>query len=103
MLEVNPIADELFPSCTFALCNLVFMMWKYEIDSARVNLKRLTQILHRHRRALDMPARTAATNRCVPCGFGFRCGLFPKRKVARVFFFVFVRIDSFTSAGDISS
>ena len=31
-----------------------------------------------------------------------RSGFFPERKVARVFFFVFVSVDSFTGAGNVS-
>ena len=49
-----------------------------------------------------MPARTAAADRCVPGGFVFGFRRFPQSKIARVFFFVFVRVDAFAAAGDVA-
>src|SRR6185369_14143121 len=102
MLEVNPVADKLFARRAFTLRDLVFVMRKDEIDAARVNIKRLTEILHRHRRALDMPARTPATDRRVPRWLGFARRLFPERKVARVFFLVTIGVDAFTRPRDVA-
>ncbi len=102
MFEVNPVAHELFSGRAFALRDLVFVMRKDEIDAAGVNVEGFAEILHRHRRALDVPARTAATDRRVPGGFSFARRFFPEREVARVFFFVLVGIDAFAGAGDVS-
>src|SRR5208337_5553618 len=42
------------------------MMHRDVIDSAGVDVDSLAQVFHRHRRALDMPARIAAAPRTVP-------------------------------------
>src|SRR6185503_17239378 len=102
MFEVNPVTDKLFPGCAFTLRNLVFVMRKDEIDTAGVNIEFLTEVLHRHCRALDVPPRTAAPNRRVPRSLRFSGWFFPEREVARVFFIVTIGVDSFTGAGDVA-
>ena len=71
MLEVNPVANKLFSGRAFALRDLIFVMRENEIDAAGVNVECLAEILHRHRRAFDMPARTAATDGRIPGRFCF--------------------------------
>src|ERR1051325_8637811 len=102
MLEVNPVTNKLLPRRAFTLRDLILMMREDEIDAAGVNVKRLAKVLHRHRRALDMPARTAATDRRIPRRFGFARWFFPEREVTRVFFLVLVGVNSITRARDVA-
>src|SRR6185437_791067 len=102
MLEVNPVANELLPRRAFTLRDLILVMREDKIDAAGVNVERLTKIFHRHRRALDMPTRTAATTRRVPRRFSFTRRFFPKREVTRVLFFVLVGVNTFTRACDVA-
>src|SRR5712691_10262982 len=102
MLGVEPITDKVLSRGGFALRDFVFVMGKGEVDAASVNVDRLTEILHGHRGALDVPAGAAATDGCVPemlAGFGS----FPEGKIAGAFFFVAVDIDAGAGldAGDI--
>ena len=48
------------------LRQLILMVRETQIQTATVNIETRTQILTRHRRALQMPARTAATPRRLP-------------------------------------
>src|SRR5690242_19711018 len=102
MFEVDPVTHKLFPGCAFTLRDLVFVMRKDEIDAARVNVETLAEILHRHRRALDMPAGTAATDLRIPRGFGLACRFLPQGEVARVLFLILVGVDAFACAGDVA-
>ena len=58
----EPIAGSL------RLSHLVLMVRETQIQAATVDIERLTQVLARHRRALDVPARTAAAPRRNPRG-----------------------------------
>src|SRR5689334_25173533 len=102
MLEVNPVANKLFARRAFTLRDLILVMREDEIDAACVNVERLTKILHRHRRAFDMPAGTAATDRSVPRRLALVGWIFPEREVARVFLLVLVSVDSIARAGDVT-
>src|SRR5689334_21487622 len=102
MFEVNPVTNKLLARRAFALRDLVFVMWKNEIDTAGVNVETLTEILHRHCGTLDVPARPAATDLRVPGRLGFACRFLPQREIARVFFLILVGIDTFARAGDIA-
>src|SRR5277367_6846425 len=68
-------------------------MWEREIHAAGVNVERLTEIFHSHRGTLDMPARAAFADGCLP---EMLAGLrrFPEGEIARVGFFVLVHIHS---------
>src|SRR6266699_623401 len=66
VLRVQPVAHEMLPGRALALCNFVFMMWKRQVDSAGVNIPRLTEILHGHRGALNVPAGAPRADRCLP-------------------------------------
>src|SRR5690349_17747803 len=66
--SMAPEAAERLARRSFALCDLVFMMRKDEINPATVDVERFAQVLHRHRRALEVPARTAPSEGSVPRG-----------------------------------
>src|SRR5260370_39344898 len=58
---MHPHLYRLFTTCTLALSNLIFMMGKAQVDTSGVDIELLAQVLGRHGRALDMPARKANT------------------------------------------
>ena len=67
-----------------------------------MNIKSFAQILHRHRRTFNVPARTTASDGRVPRRF-IRVGRFlPKRKIARILFFIFVGVNALAGAGDVA-
>src|SRR5258706_14718057 len=96
MLKVQPVTDELFAGCAFALSDLVLVMRKHQIDSAYVKAEGFIEAFHRHRRAFDVPSRPPATDGCLPSGFFQVRWRLPQSEVARVFFFILVRIDELT-------
>src|SRR5436853_5323654 len=98
MFKVQPVADELLAGSAFALRDFVFVMRKNQIDAASVKIERFAQVFHRHRRALDMPAGTAASDRSIPRGLFQFVWRLPKCEVACVFLLVLVCIDAFTAA-----
>src|SRR5258705_3845804 len=102
MFEVDPVADKLLARGAFALRNLVFVMWKHQIYASGMNVEGLSQVLHRHRRALNVPAGTTTPNFSVPGGFCFCSWFLPECKIARVFFLVSVCVDALTRAGNVS-
>src|SRR5688572_13609241 len=71
-------------------------MRKDQVFAAGVNVEGLTQLLHAHGGAFDVPTRTSFTPGCGPNGVdlpvGIACG-FPERKVARVLLTVLIRVD----------
>src|SRR5258705_6184140 len=101
MFEVDPVADKLLARGAFALRNLVVVMRKTQIDAAGMNVEGLSEVLHRHRRALNVLAGTTATNFSVPGGFCFCSWFLPECKIARVFFLVCVCVDALTRAGNV--
>src|SRR5439155_14710931 len=54
-----------------------------QVESAAVDVQRLPQEAHAHRRALDVPARPSRSPRAVPLRLA-RLGAFPQGEVARV-------------------
>src|ERR1700732_1446210 len=57
---VHPeIRHAVFVEGTAALCEFVLVMRKHQVDAATMNVELLAEMLPRHRRALDVPARTA--------------------------------------------
>jgi hypothetical protein len=99
---VYPIVCELLPGRSLALCDLVLVMRKLQIHAASVNVESFAEVLHRHRGALDMPARAAASEWGVPARFLAGFDQFPKSEIACVLFIVFVRIHPLAAAGDIA-
>src|SRR5258708_4726411 len=77
-------------------------MRELKVHSARVQVERLSQIFHCHRRAFYVPTRTPATKRSIPTGLLVFADEFPKRKIASIFLFVFVSVHTFTAAGDVA-
>src|SRR5271166_3323304 len=59
------------------------MMHRDVIDSAGVKVDSLAQVFHRHRRALDMPARIAASPRTVPLHQMAGLAEHPQREIVR--------------------
>src|SRR5688572_6606747 len=102
MLKVNPVAGKLVSGGAFALRDLVFVMGKDQIDATGMDIKSLAEILHRHRRTLDVPAGPPTSEFGIPCGLIRTGSRLPQREVARVFFFVLVGIDAFAGPGDVA-
>ena len=75
----------------FRLRDFVLVMRKHQVFAAGMQIKAFAQVLHRHGGALDVPARTAAPNRCVPGCLAW-LGSFPEREVAGAVLLVFVHI-----------
>ncbi len=84
---VHPVLRERLPVARFRLRDFVFVMWKEQIEPAAVNVERLPEVLHAHRRAFDMPARTTGSPGAVPCRLA-RPGSLPHGEVGRVAFAV---------------
>ncbi len=83
---MDPVADGGFASEAFVLGNLALMMRKRKVFAAGVQVERIAQVRHRHRRALDMPSGKAPAPRTVP--LHEVVGVFlPERKIARVLLF----------------
>ena len=80
---VHPVVNKLALMCPFRLGNLVLMMRKLEILTAAMNVKARPQQIGTHRRAFDVPARTAVTPRRCPSGFAF-LGVLPENKIERI-------------------
>ena len=84
---VQPIMDEFFTRRALGLRNFIFVVRENEIAAAAVEIKRVAQIMPRHRRALDVPARPPRSPRTVPRRFS-RFRRFPHGKVAGIPFLV---------------
>src|SRR5262245_53633015 len=71
-----------------------------QVLSTGVNIEGLAELFHAHGRALDVPTGAAFTPGCIPdsahAAVFFACGL-PECEVARIFFPVFVGINSAAS------
>src|ERR1700688_1395845 len=61
--------------------------------AASVKIETLAKLLHRHHRALDVPARASTPDPAVPRGLAGFGGL-PEREIAGTVFLVFVNIDA---------
>ena len=79
---MDPIARQRLAEGPLRLRDLVFVMGKNQITSAAMDIKGLSQILGAHRRALDMPTRSAQPPRALP-GWLTRFAGFPKGKIQR--------------------
>ena len=62
---VQPVVRE-GPVGRFRLSDLVLMVREHEIESASVDVEMRAEVLLRHRRALDMPARATRPPGCLP-------------------------------------
>src|SRR5436190_23194273 len=97
MRAVEPRSNERLPGRSFALGDLVLVMREDQIDAAGVDVERLAEVLHRHRRALDVPARAARADRGLPRGLA-RFRALPEREVPDVVLAVLVALDPFADA-----
>src|SRR6516162_8396569 len=94
---MHPIPDKRAAAmCASALRDLVLVVWEDEIETAAVDIEGLAQMRLAHRRALDMPARPAASPGTVPSR-QFRVGRLPQHKIGRV---ALIRRDFDPGAGD---
>src|SRR5260370_2983533 len=82
---VYEITHERLARRALRLRNLVLMIDRDMVEAARMNIERLAEVLHRHRRALDMPSRVATSPRTVPLHQMVRLVEYPQRKVVRAF------------------
>src|ERR1700737_621497 len=94
---MQPHAGERLTVRRLRLCDLVLVVRKDEVDSTAVDVERVAEVVLAHRRALDVPAGPAATERRLPRGAqllvaGLR--LLPKGEVADVLLLVFVGRDA---------
>src|SRR5262245_59867663 len=96
MLRVKPEAGEWLGRHSFALRDLVFVMRKNVVDSSAMNVESLAKILHRHGRALQMPARATGAKGRFPFFLGLFFWAFPQHEVVRLLLFVFIGIDAGT-------
>src|SRR5205085_8096680 len=83
-LGVQPGARKNAPGGSLGLRDLVLVVRKEQVDPTGVDVESLTEIPHRHRRALDVPARSAAAERRLPAGtYHHVAGLlsFPEREI----------------------
>src|SRR4051812_25319582 len=94
---VAPPARKWLSGRRLGLRDLVLVMRKDEVDRAAVDVERLAEQIHRHGRALEMPAGASSAPRRVPGSRGrFVFGLrgLPEREVLRVFLCVLVLGDA---------
>ena len=63
---MEPRPDERLPGRGLALGDLVLVVREDQVDAAGVDVERRAEVLHRHRRALDVPARPAGPDRPSP-------------------------------------
>ena len=92
VLDVHPEARELPASRTFGLRDLVLVVRENKVDAACVDVhRRVAEEAERHRRALEVPARSARRIHQVPRRLA-RLPRFPQHEVARVFLRVRVRV-----------
>src|ERR1700761_1620708 len=71
--RMHPKVSELLMRHRLRLRDLVFVVWKDQVFAARVDVEALSEVLHAHDRALDVPAGTSRTDHRLPLGLaGFR-------------------------------
>src|SRR6202167_3338278 len=89
--HVKPEAGERFSGEGFRLRDLVLVMREDKILASGVQIKTFAQLLHRHNRALQVPAGPSRPDRGIPESLT-RLGCLPERKIARAVFVVLVHI-----------
>ena len=87
---VHPGADERLPCRCLRLRDLILMVGEDQVDRAGVNIDLLTKVAHAHRRALQVPAGAARSDRSLPRWLTRFCRL-PQDKVAHVILAVLIR------------
>ena len=89
---MKPEVHERFSGQSFGLRDFVLVMRKDEVFAASVQIESVSQFLHRHGRALNVPAGTSRPDRTLPERLP-RLGSLPKGEVASVVFFVFIHVN----------
>ncbi len=85
-IMMKPITDKRLTRCRFGLSDLALMMRKLILQTSAMNIDRFAEVLHTHRRALDMPARKSHSPRRLPLHNMFGFSFLPKCKVLRITF-----------------
>ena len=94
VLDVHPEPRERLFRRAFRLRDLVLVMRKDQVDAAGMDVdRRLAQQPQRHRRALDVPARTAGAGADIPRRLPVLRRL-PQHEIAGIVFRVFVDVDA---------
>ena len=83
---MKPVICKISVISALALGNLIFMMWKNQILSTTMNIKRVPKIFLCHRTTFYMPPRTSFTPRRYPKWLSVFF-LFPKCKIHRIFLY----------------
>ena len=78
---VDPVRHHRMAHGALGLGDLVLVVREDQVDPAGVDVEPLAEVLHRHRRALDVPAGEAFTPRAVPSHEPVRARLLPEREV----------------------
>src|SRR5207253_3538174 len=78
---VQPVFRLWLAMGTFALRDFVFVMGKNEVQPAAVDVERLAENSHAHRRAFDVPAGATFAPRTIPSRLT-GLGTFPKSEIA---------------------
>src|ERR1035437_301394 len=99
---MQPVFRKQLSGRPLALCDLIFVMRELQIHSTRMKIKCLAEVFHRHRRAFDMPARTATAKRSFPSRLFVFADKLPEGEITGVLFIVFVCINTLAAPGDIS-
>ena len=89
---VQPGLDERQAGCGLALGELVLVVGEDQVDRPGVDVERRAEVLHAHRRALDVPARPALADRR-RVGRLAGLGALPQGEVADVVLGVLVGLD----------
>jgi len=95
---VQPHVHERLAGRALALGNLVLVVRKDVVDRPRVDVESLPQVLHAHRRALDVPPRTPLSPRRRPRRLA-RLRRLPQREVLDVLLLVLVVGDAIPAPG----
>ena len=80
---VHPDRDHLVADRALALRDLVLVVGEPEVDAPGVDVEAFAQVLHRHRRALDVPSGEPLAPRRVPLHQPARPGGLPQGEVGR--------------------
>src|SRR5438552_3529127 len=84
MLPVHPVADDRMAERPLGLRDLVLVVREDVVDTARVKIEALAEVLRAHRRTLDVPAREARAPWRVPHEGAPGLALLPEREVGGV-------------------
>src|SRR6266446_2333645 len=89
---VDPVPSERLPGRRLRLCDLALVVGKDEVLAPAMDVERRAEILHRHGRALDVPAGASIPPGTRPRRLA-RLGRFPQREVTWVAF-ALVHVDA---------